>query len=153
MEDLIGRLNVIQLHVPPARAGEDIPLLARHFVDRFSAQHGRAVRGLSEEVVHALESYPWPGNVRELENALERAVVLSRDEQLELSTLPPDVARARRAPERLSFSVGTPLKVMERRMIEATLKKCGGDKAQTASMLGTTVRTIYRREAEWRRDR
>ena len=140
--------------MPPLRERvEDIPLLARHFVDRFSAQHGRAVRGLSEEVVHALESYPWPGNVRELENALERAVVLSRTEQLELSTLPPDVARARRAPERLSFSVGTPLKVMERRMIEATLKKCGGDKAQTANMLGTTVRTIYRREAEWRRDR
>ena len=103
--------------------------------------------------MHALESYPWPGNVRELENALERAVVLSRSEQLELSTLPPDVARARRAPERLSFSVGTPLKIMERRMIEATLKKCGGDKSQTANMLGTTVRTIYRREAEWRRDR
>ena len=80
-------------------------------------------------------------------------MVLSRSEQLELSTLPPDIARARRAPERLSFSVGTPLKIMERRMIEATMKKCGGDKAQTAQVLGTTVRTIYRREAEWRRDR
>ncbi len=153
-EDLYYRLNVIQLHVPPLRERiEDIPLLARHFVDRFAAQHGRAVRGLSEGVVQALESYPWPGNVRELENALERAVVLSRSEQLELSTLPPDIARARRAPERLSFSVGTPLKIMERRMIEATMKKCGGDKVQTAQMLGTTVRTIYRREAEWRRDR
>ena len=153
-EDLYYRLNVIQLHVPPLRDRiEDIPLLARHFVDRFAAQHGRAVHGLSEGVVQALESYPWPGNVRELENALERAVVLSRSEQLELSTLPPDIARARRAPERLSFSVGTPLKIMERRMIEATMKKCGGDKVQTAQMLGTTVRTIYRREAEWRRDR
>ena len=153
-EDLYYRLNVIQLHVPPLRDRiEDIPLLARHFVDRFAAQHGRAVHGLSEGVVQALESYPWPGNVRELENALERAVVLSRSEQLELSTLPPDIARARRAPERLSFSVGTPLKIMERRMIEATMKKCGGDKAQTAQVLGTTVRTIYRREAEWRRDR
>jgi two-component system response regulator HydG len=153
-EDLYYRLNVIQLHMPPLRERiEDIPLLARHFVDRFATQHGRTVRGLDEDVVRALESYPWPGNVRELENALERAVVLSRDEHLSLSALPPDIARARRVPERLSFSVGTPLKTMERRMIEATLKKCGGDKAQTAQMLGTTVRTIYRRESEWRRDR
>ena len=153
-EDLYYRLNVIQLHMPPLRERiEDIPLLARHFVDRFAIQHGRTVRGLDEDVVRALESYPWPGNVRELENALERAVVLSRGEHLSLSALPPDIARARRVPERLSFSVGTPLKTIERRMIEATLKKCGGDKAQTAHMLGTTVRTIYRRESEWRRDR
>lgn len=153
-EDLYYRLNVIRLQVPPLRERiEDIPHLARHFVDRFSAQHSRNIRGMEVEFMRALEGYAWPGNVRELENALERAVVLSKGDQLSVDTLPAEIANSRRAPERLSFTVGTPLKVMERRMIEATLKKCAGDKVQTATLLGTTVRTIYRREAEWRKGR
>jgi len=150
-QDLYYRLNVIQICLPPLRdRTEDIPILARHFVDRFSARHTRDVTGLTDDALQCLESWDWPGNIRELENTLERAVVLCRGEAIDLGDLPGEMARSRRAPDRLSFPVGTPLSTVERRMIEATLKKCGGDRSQAAVLLGTTVRTLYRREAEWR---
>ena len=151
-DDLFYRLNVIRLEIPPLRDRiEDIPLLAQRFIDRFSARHGRSARGLSDDALTCLEAWPWPGNVRELENTLERAVVLCRHDVIDVPDLPSEIAKARQAPDRLSFSVGTPLRTIERRMIEATLKKCGGDRQQTANLLGTTVRTLYRREAEWRK--
>ena len=150
-QDLYYRLNVIQIHIPPLRERvEDISLLARHFVDRFAIRHNRVVTGVSNGALAALEAYHWPGNIRELENTLERAVVLAQADVIGVNDLNADIARARRAPDRLSFAVGTPLKTIERRMIEATLKKCGGDRQQTANQLGTTIRTLYRREAEWR---
>ena len=150
-EDLYYRLNVIQLRIPPLREHrQDIPLLARHFVDRFAVRHNRAVATLSEKAIAALEAFHWPGNVRQLENTIERAVVLCKSEAVDLTDLPPEVAKSSAAPDRLSFAVGTPLKAMERRMIQATIQKCNGDRQKTAALLGTTVRTLYRREAEWR---
>ncbi|MCK6504560.1 sigma-54 dependent transcriptional regulator [Myxococcota bacterium] len=152
-EDLYYRLNVIRLEVPPLRARrDDIPLLARHFVARHAERNRRAISGLSDEALDALCAWDWPGNVRELENALERAVVLCRGEVVELSDLPPAMRQARTRPAVLSFAPGTPLKDVERAMIEATLEQCGGDKALAASLLGITARTIYRREAEWREE-
>ena len=97
-----------------------------------------------------LVAHPWPGNVRELENALERAVVMSRNPTVSVDDLPPAVAKLTAAPTQLIFEVGTSLKQMERRMIEATLKRVDGDKTRAARMLGTTTRTLYRREEEWR---
>ena len=150
-QDLFYRLNVIQIQIPPLRERvEDISLLARHFVDHFAARHSRAVTGLTPEALEALEAFNWPGNIRELENALERAVVLTTGDAIGIADLGANIAATQRAPDRLSFGVGTPLKTIERRMIEATLKKYGGDRQQTANILGTTVRTLYRREAEWR---
>ena len=150
-DDLFYRLNVIRLEIPPLRNRiEDIPLLTQSFINRFSARHGRTVSGVSEDAMICLEAWSWPGNVRELENTLERAVVLCREGVIDTADLPVDIAKAKKTPDRLSFSVGTPLRTIERRMIEATLKKCDGDRQKTAALLGTTVRTIYRREAEWR---
>jgi two-component system response regulator HydG len=150
-DDLFYRLNVIRLEIPPLRSRiEDIPLLTQSFINRFSVRHGRTVSGVSEDAMSCLEAWPWPGNVRELENTLERAVVLCREGIIDTRDLPGDIAKAKKTPDRLSFSVGTPLRTMERRMIEATMKKCDGDRQKTAALLGTTVRTIYRREAEWR---
>lgn len=152
-EDLYYRLNVIQLRIPPLRdRSEDIPMLARHFVDRFAIRHSRPVNQLSAKALGGLEAFRWPGNVRQLENTIERAVVLCKGDTIEPKDLPPEIARATGTPDRLSFTVGTPLKTVERRMIEATLKKCDGDRPKTATLLGTTVRTLYRREAEWRSD-
>ena len=152
-EDLYYRLNVIQLTIPPLRDRlEDVPMLARHFVDRFAIRHQRSVHGLSAKAMDALEGFRWPGNVRQLENTIERAVVLCKTDTIEPKDLPAEIARSSVAPDRLSFAVGTPLKTVERRMIEATIKKCDGDRQQTANLLGTTIRTLYRREAEWRSD-
>jgi two-component system response regulator HydG len=150
-QDLLYRLDVIRLHLPPLRdRPEDIQLLAQHFVSTQAKRHGRGVTGLDPRALGALQAWSWPGNVRELENAIERAVVLCRTERIGIDDLPPDLALQGTAPSRLVFEVGSPLKDMERRMIEATLKRVGGDKSRAAQLLGTTTRTLYRREEEWR---
>jgi two-component system response regulator HydG len=152
--DLYYRLNVIRLDVPPLRERRaDIVLLARHFVARHAARHGRPVHGIDAEALAALERHAWPGNVRELENALERAVVLAREGTLRLADLPPSVRGAAPTADGthwLTFAAGTPLRDVERAMIEATLRTCNGDRNLAAHLLGITARTIYRREAEWR---
>lgn len=148
-EDLYYRLNVIRISVPPLRERhEDIPLLAQHFLVRFASKNHKEVRGFTAEAMDALCGYGWPGNVRELENAIERAVVLCRGEEIGVHDLPPAL-RSARSVSRLTFEVGTPLKTVERRMIQETLRATGGDKTLAANLLGITARTIYRREAEW----
>ncbi len=150
-EDLYYRLNVIRLHLPALRERrDDVALLVRHFVALHARRNRRAISGVSPDAMDALSAWPWPGNVRELENAIERAVVLARGETIGLSDLPPALRQQPATPNVLSFPVGTPLKVVEREMIERTLQLMGGDKARAAALLGITSRTIYRREAEWR---
>ena len=151
-QDLFYRLNVIRIEVPPLRERyEDIPLLAQHFLDQFTAKNRKVLRGFTPNAIDALCAWKWPGNVRELENAIERAVVLCRDDLIGVDDLPRDLRRGggRRL---VSFEVGTPLKHVERRMIEETLTYCNGDKSLAASLMGITARTIYRREAEWAGD-
>ncbi len=149
-EDLYYRLNVIQLRVPSLRERpEDVPLLAAHFLTHYSKKNRKSEQALSAEVLDALCGYRWPGNVRELENAIERSVVLSRGDIVRLEQLPPAVRQGQGGRQVLSFPVATPLKNVERRMIEETLRHTGGDKTLAASLLGITARTIYRREAEW----
>ncbi len=148
--DLFYRLNVIRLNVPPLRdRSEDVPLLAQHFLVLYSRKNAKEVRAFTPEALDALGAYPWPGNVRELENAVERAVVLCRDDRIGVGDLPPALRRAETGRKRVPFEVGTPLKTIERRMIEETLRYCNGDKNLAASLMGITARTIYRREAEW----
>ena len=152
-QDLFYRLNVIRMAVPDLdERRDDIPLLAQHFLVRFNAKNGKHLEGFTPEALDALQSWTWPGNVRELENAIERAVVLCRDARIDLHDLPREIRAARGSKEALTFEVGTPLKNVERRMIEATLRYTDGDKSLAASLLGITARTIYRREAEWAQD-
>jgi len=150
-EDLYYRLNVIRLHLPSLRQRrEDVPLLAQHFLQLHAARNRRKVDRLSPDTVDALCAWKWPGNVRELENAIERAVVLCRGDAIEVAHLPRPLRSVKPPPDALTFRVGTPLKEVERAMIEATLEVCDGDKGMAARLLGITARTIYRREAEWR---
>lgn len=149
-KDLYYRLNVIQVRVPALRDRvEDIPLLATHFLEHYSQRNDKDFQGFNSKTVEMLCDYPWPGNVRELENAIERAVVLCRGTQIEPDHLPAAIRKARGSARTLSFSLGTPLKDMERRMIEETLRHCSGDKGLAANLLGITARTLYRREATW----
>ncbi len=153
--DLYYRLNVIRLHAPALRERrEDIGLLARHFLAIHAHKNNKTLRAIDSDALAALEAHAWPGNVRELENAIERAVVLGRDDTLRVGDLPPQLlVRADRPPPEtgwLTFQVGTPISDVERRMIEATVRQCGGDRNLAAAILGITARTIYRREAEWR---
>ena len=149
-KDLFYRLNVIRLTVPTlAERQEDIAVLSQHFLAQFSKQNSKDIRGFTPEAIDALGDYGWPGNVRELENAIERAVVLCREEWIDLQHLPEGLLGDAERPTQLHFKVGMPFKTMERKIIEETLRHCGGDKSLAASLLGITTRTIYRRQAQW----
>ena len=149
-EDLFYRLNVVHVRLPPLRERrEDVPLLAAAFLNRFAEQNGKKLRGFTTAALAALESYDWPGNVRELLHAVERGVVLTRRELVDVEDLPDAVRASRPGPPAaapvLSVSVGTPLEDIERMVIRETLRHTRGDKNLAARLLGVAARTIYRK--------
>jgi two-component system response regulator HydG len=148
-EDLFYRLNVVPVLVPPLRdRRDDIPLLVQHFVQIYAEKNGKPIIGCTRAALERCSDYLWPGNVRELENAVERAVVLSRASTIQEDDLPREVREAGAlgpdAPA-LSFPVGTPLAEIEMRVIRETLRQTRGDKRLAAKLLGIATRTIYRR--------
>jgi len=146
-EDLYYRLNVVEVRVPAlASRREDIPLLADAFLRRFAAKNAKTLRGFSPEAQQILENYAWPGNVRELEHAVERAVVLAKNEVLEASDLPESVRKGPLGSAgQLIIPIGTPMEEIERRVIHETLRHTKGDKTLAARLLGIAARTIYRK--------
>ncbi|MFN3344337.1 MAG: sigma-54-dependent transcriptional regulator [Chloroherpetonaceae bacterium] len=147
-EDLYYRLNVIRLELPPLRQRrDDIIPLAQHFIEKFSRLNAKNVRGLSPEVARLLEGHSWRGNVRELENVIERAVVLCNHEQIQKEHLP-DYITGTDTSRIVSFRIGTPLEEVEDVMIARTLEMTGGNKEETARILGIGVATLYRRLKE-----
>ena len=145
-EDLYYRLNVITIQLPTLRERrEDIPLLAHHFLRQYAAKNAKPLGGFTEEAMDLLQTYNWPGNVRELENAIERAVVLTRSDLITPVDLPETLVRSDQAARHLVISVGTPLEEVEDRLIDETLRYTKGDKTLAAKLLGIATRTIYRR--------
>jgi two-component system response regulator HydG len=150
-EDLYYRLNVIPVSVPPLRdRRDDISLLAQHFVQVYAEKNGKAISGLAPAALERLAEYGWPGNVRELENAIERAVVLTRAGQtvIDEDALPREIRDATpgtASATSLTFPIGMPLAEIEMRVIHETLRHTRGDKRLTAKLLGIATRTIYRR--------
>jgi two-component system response regulator HydG len=150
-EDLFYRLNVIPVNVPPLRdRRDDIPLLAQHFVHVYAEKNGKAISGCTPTAIERLTEYGWPGNVRELENAIERAVVLTRAGQtvIDEEALPREIRDATpgtASASSLTFPIGMPLAEIEMRVIHETLRHTRGDKRLTAKLLGIATRTIYRR--------
>ena len=150
-EDLFYRLNVIPVNVPPLRdRRDDIPLLAQHFVQVYAEKNGKAISGCTPMAIERLSEYGWPGNVRELENAIERAVVLTRAGQsvIDEDALPREIRDATpgtASASSLTFPIGMPLSEIEMRVIHETLRHTRGDKRLTAKLLGIATRTIYRR--------
>jgi two-component system response regulator HydG len=149
-EDLFYRLNVIPVHVPPLRdRRDDITLLVQHFVQVYGGKNGKQVLGCTQGALDKLADYPWPGNVRELENAIERAVVLTRSTVIDEDALPREIRDSAAAGgPGMTFAIGTPLHDIEMRVIRETLRHTRGDKRLAAKLLGIATRTIYRRLAE-----
>jgi len=147
-EDLLFRLQVVALELPPLRerAG-DVPLLIDHFIHEFAAQHGRGVRGITPEARTALVRYDWPGNVRELRNAIENMVLLAHSDVLALDDVPESV----RAGERGGGGAGgydlagRSLDEVERELIEVNLRLAEGNREKAARILGIGERTLYRK--------
>ena len=151
-EDLLYRLAVFPIQVPALRErGDDIELLARHFLDELNAAAGTAKR-LSANARAFLRSHSWPGNVRELKNAVQRAFILA-DEALDFgSAIAAQPAFSLRG-DALQFRIGTALEEIEREVIFATLAHCQGRKKETAELLGVSVKTLYNRLNDYRMER
>jgi len=138
-EDIYYRINVVPIHVPALRERrDDIPLLVEHFIEKLK-KAGMKVKGVGAQAMEALKRHPWPGNVRELENAIERAATLGSGEIIELSDLPPNVARsdAGKAPHSLTN--------VEATAIRNALIRTGGDIGAAAKLLDIHRSTLHRK--------
>ncbi len=152
-EDLYYRLNVIPIALPPLRErGDDITLLARFFLERYSAENGRDFQGFTPQAINVLKSYHWPGNVRELENVVERAVVIADDKpMLEPNDLFLKGRKGESGKEKgAEISPGTTVKEMEKALILKTLEEVKGNRTKAAALLGITTRTLRNKLAEYR---
>ncbi len=152
-EDLYYRLNVVPIQLPPLRErAEDIPLLVEHFLKKFSAgpdPAGARVKTLAPEAARRLAEYRWPGNVRELENAIERAVIISRGDRITVEDLPRELQQTSAHPHRrAAFKLpegGVNLEDVERDLIRQALDRTGGNQTQAARLLGITRHTLLYR--------
>ncbi len=152
-EDLFFRLNVIPFRVPPLRERrEDVPLLARHFMELLSAEHGRRPRSLAPEALAALAQLPWPGNVRELRNIIERLVIMTPGDTIERRHLPASLLEALPAEAAAAEDGGVgggslveAREAFERRYILEKYRECGGNMSRTAEALGVERSNLYRK--------
>jgi two-component system response regulator AtoC len=143
-EDLFYRLNVVRIVLPPLRERrEDIPMLAHHFLQKFSSANGQPVRGFVPETMALLERYHWPGNVRELENVVERTVSLAPGPLIMPDDLPEAVRKAETGPAGGNESLLS-LDEVEKRHLNRVLRETDGNKVRAAKILGIDRRTLYR---------
>jgi two-component system response regulator HydG len=148
-EDLYYRVNVVQLPLPPLRARTgDVLVLARHFIERFAAQSHKRVVGLAPAAAERLVDYAWPGNVRELRNCMERAVALTRSEQIVVADLAPKVREHRATSHVLVVSDDpadlVPMEEVERRYVARVMAAVGGNKAAASRILGFDRKRLSR---------
>ena len=156
-DDLLYRLNVISIHLPPLRdRPEDIPVLVEHFLKKHAKRLGMPEKRLPAEVLKLLVEYPWPGNARELENCLERALVLSEGDAIQLGALPPYIASSNIARQEFAaLGDATSLSIKERTahleidLITKALAQTNGNKTQAAKVLEISHRTLLYKLKEY----
>ena len=163
-EDLLYRLNVFPIFLPPLRdRGDDVSMIATTFLAELSQREGSA-KVWTPAALKRLSAHAWPGNVRELRNAVQRAWVMAAGTTVDDEWLPPVAAAAAAAApspspspdtgegydDGVTVAVGTPLALVERRLILATYERCGQNKERTAAMLGISMKTLYNRLKEYR---
>jgi DNA-binding NtrC family response regulator len=139
-EDLLFRINTVEIHLPALRdRREDIPLLALHFLGRDRARYRKQVTGFSPAAMQHMMQYPWPGNVRELEHTVERAVLLCRGEQIEPANLAITARASTQSFENMSIDE------VEALLIRKVMRRCDGNISQAAEALGLSRAALYRR--------
>ncbi|MDR2738661.1 MAG: sigma 54-interacting transcriptional regulator [Treponema sp.] len=142
-DDLYYRLNVFPLHIPPLRERKsDIVLLADHFTEKYAYKNGKLIKRISTPAIDLLTSYTWPGNVRELENAIERAVILSKDQVIHSYDLPPSLQSAVSTNTEPTTTLEAALSRLEKELIVEALKIADGNMAAAARRLGITERQM-----------
>lgn len=143
-EDLYYRIHVVPIFVPALRERvEDIPILAEYFTSVYCAANGFPAKRISGEAMQALKRYPWPGNVRELQNAIQRLVLMTDDEMIDLKDLPPEIIQVMSRNSRGKFrlpaggiNLDKELEAVERRWVEEALQQAKGSKSEGARLLG-----------------
>jgi DNA-binding NtrC family response regulator len=139
-EDFFYRINVITIHIPPLRERkEDIPLLVQHFLEKYSQETTKRVDHITRDTIQRLTDYEWAGNVRELENAIERAVVLSKSRTLDLQ----DFSFLQKTPEVFSRSMS--LREMEKHYIKKILEECDWNVTRAAKILNVNRVTLHKK--------
>jgi DNA-binding NtrC family response regulator len=140
-EDLLFRLNTVEIHLPPLRERrEDIPTLATHFLVRYAARYGKQVRGFDAPALQLLLQYAWPGNVRELEHTLERSVLMCRSEEIKAA----DLGLTLQRPHSQNLDE-LDLEAVESILIRKALQRFQGNVSQAAEALGLSRGALYRR--------
>lgn len=152
-EDLFFRIKGVEIHLPPLRERrEDIPILVRHFAQKFAAQVDKPVPEISEEAMMVLTRFDWPGNVRQLMNVLQNMVIVAEGNRLEAHHLPPEVRQGSGVEVNdsvLSASSTLSLDQLEKQAIRNALRIHGGNREAAAKMLGIGERTLYRKLKEY----
>jgi DNA-binding NtrC family response regulator len=140
-EDLLFRINTVEIHLPALRdRREDIPLLAIHFLGRNRARYRKQVNGFAPAAIQQMMQYPWPGNVRELEHTVERAVLLCRGNEIEPANLAIAAAKSSsQSYENMSIDE------VEAMLIRKVMRRCDGNISQAAEALGLSRAALYRR--------
>jgi DNA-binding NtrC family response regulator len=138
-EDLYYRLNVVPIEIPPLRERkEDIPWLAKHFVEKLSGENGGRVSGMTDAALEKMMQYSWPGNVRELENVVERSLVMAIGEKLDANDIRLEMNLRPRGAAEMMLPDGMSLDQYEQELIRSALAKAEGNKSQAARLLGLT---------------
>jgi two-component system response regulator PilR (NtrC family) len=166
-KDLFYRLNVIRINVPTLRERKsDMPMLVKHFLEKYSEEHGKKIKGISEEAINLLVEYDYSGNVRELENAIERAVTIETKDFISPDSLPPPIRDYVKmpllSPASLSTDPAEAIKIppeginlertvedFEKAIITEALKKAGGVKKKAAELLGLSFRSMRYRLSKY----
>ncbi|MGZ3591796.1 MAG: sigma-54-dependent transcriptional regulator, partial [Thermodesulfobacteriota bacterium] len=144
-EDLFDRLNVVTIILPPLRERkEDIPLLANHFLRKFSEENHKNISHISPEALEIITQYSWPGNVRELEHVVERSVILSIHPIILPEDLPKKMFEEMKGPEAQISDEPLSLRELEKRYVMKVLERTGGNKKKASEILGIDRATLYR---------
>ncbi len=144
-QDLVYRINTIEVEIPPLRERiEDIPLLANHFLKQYASKYGKNVSKISEAAMTRMTKHPWPGNIRELQHSLERAIILSNSSVLQPEDFNFSASNVKEVDQQINLDQFN-LEEVEKLLIRKVLKKYNGNITQAASELGLTRSSLYRR--------
>ncbi len=152
-EDLYYRLKVFPIHIPPLRTRkEDIPLLARHFINLFNKKTGKSIQGVTLDALRLFMDYPWPGNVRELENAIEHAFVICANDHISIFDLPVEIRQLEYRPvvfENTKRSFPSFRKKLNRAGLVELLRECDWNKAEVARRIGKSRTSVWKYMKAW----
>ena len=150
--DLFYRLNVVPISIPPLRERkDDIPLQAKHFLEKFALRYEKMIESIPDEIITAFLAYSWPGNTRELENAMERLVLLSDGPVLDSANMPAEIVTdgLPEPAEDFKGRVGDAASAAEKHLIREALEKAAGNRTRAAEILGISRRTLYKKIKEY----